>query len=255
MARPRGVTEMNDTLERQLRRGHPDVDGYVPPSFARVRARATEEGETRSRWIWAPRLAGVAAVLVVAVAAVAIGTSRVQIADQGVAGSDRQAIAALAGVEPAAVWPTEDGAVTSRWRDGKVQLILATKRGSGWVLTTLKSVDAPQPKGASSGTMESVRCAGADLARPTFVFGQLTQPGVTSLAIHGVKATGGFSDDRTFVFAIAGNANVGTAFWIDSPGLLGVAPDPWPVVPGLGSLRHPNATFEGMLPQPTICGS
>lgn len=246
---------MNDILERQLRRGHPEVDRYTPPLFARVRTRATDEVETRSRWIWAPRLAGLAAVLVVAVAAVAIGTSRIQVAGGGLAESDREAIAALAGVKPAAVWPTEDGAVTSRWTDGQVQLILATKGGSGWVLTNLKSVDAPQPEGASSGTVESVRCAGTDLARPVFVFGQLTQDGVTSLAIHGVTATGGFNDDRTFVFAIAGNATAGTPFWIDSPGLSGEAPDPWPVAPGLSAPTHPNARFAGTLPLPTTCGS
>ncbi len=246
---------MHDMLERQLRRGHPEVDRYVPPTFARVRARVTEAGGTRSPWIWAPRLAGAAAVLAVAVAALAVGTSRVQIADQGLAGSDRQAIAALASVESAAIWPTEDGAVLSRWRDGKVQLILAIKSGDAWVLTTLKSADAPRPEGASFGAMESVRCARTDLARPGFVFGQLMQRGVSALAIHGVKATGGFSDDRTFVFAIAGNATAGTPFWIDSPGLSGSAPDPWPVVPGLGKPTHPNAAFEGTLPPPTTCGS
>ncbi len=246
---------MSDTLERQLRRGHPEVDRYIPPAFARVRARATDQVETRSPWIWAPRLAGVAAVLVVAVAAVVIGTSRTQIADGGLAWSDRQLIAALADVEPAAVWSTEDGAVTSRWGDDKVQLILVTKRGRGWVLTTVKSINAPRPEGATSNAMESVRCANTDLARPIFVFGQLTQAGVTSLAIHGVKATGGFSDDGTFVFAIAGNEAAGTPFWIDSPGLSGAAPDPWPVGPGLGAPRHPNAWFAGTLPQPTTCGS
>jgi hypothetical protein len=261
------MTLTDDQLVTQLRLGHPDTDGYTPPSFAAVLA-AKPAPQPRSLRSWFAPLAA-AAVIVVAVAGVAlIGrgersttaggfvpasplavTSAPAVSPDPLSAADRATIARLAAVTEPTVLAVDGGAVVTRWRDGRVQLLWASG-GPAWTLREIASVYAPTAAGAVATAVDSVTCAGS-AARPTFVYGMFVGMPEGQLSIHGVDGVGGRISGGTFAFAVA-NATPGSSYWIDGPHDPG-APSPFPTAPGVSEPAHPGSYFAGPIPGATTC--
>lgn len=243
----------NTALEELLHAGHPEADRYLPPPFAEVIAR-TVSGNKPGHVSWtlvATRTIGIVVAVTFAVAAVTWVLPRL---DQGpAAGSDdASTIAKLADVPRTSVHLTEDGAVITRWKQGRLTLLLARRVVGGWTLDTIGSTAAPRPRNSSSSIIEVVDCSNLGLARPIMIYGQMIMPGVSRLDLGGLAGVGGRDPDGSFVFAAA-DAPSGADFWIvDSTGP-NLAPRPWPTASGLSVPAHPNALAAGLVPSASIC--
>ena len=166
----------------------------------------------------------------------------------GLSAADRHAIAIVAGVDERAVLGTNGGAVASRWRDGRVELLRAS-RGQDWTITVVDSVEAPRPSRSAASAMGAITCVD-NAERPSFVFGMLTGTPESHLRMHGVDGIGGELSDGTFVFAVT--ALPGAPFWIDGPNHP-AAPSPWPTAPGVVEPAHPDAYFTWQIPDAVVC--
>ncbi len=252
------MTVIEQHLEQELRRGHPETDGYEPPSFAAVLTQG--EIEHRPGIRASLRMLVAAAVLVAVVGVASVAVSGLAPSPGGISTVDRHAIADAAGVADRAVLVTEDGAMAARWRDGQLELLRALHDGSWKVAVVASFAEPVVPPGGTAVAAETITCSG-NLVRPTFVLGYNIGNGETQLRIHGVDGIGGDLADGIYLFAVA-PAAPGTEFWIDGARFPAESSS-WSnrspvVIRGTTDLvypesSHPGAYIIGHVSEPVAC--
>lgn len=115
---------------------------------------------------------------------------------------DVSGIAAAAGVAPAAILPTEDGAIAAKRADGRTLLLWISRESGTWKVTTLAEVDETWPENAAYSSVYVVVCRNLGLSRTTYVFGASTDHTERQLRLDPAVGIGAVLIDMAWAFAL-----------------------------------------------------
>ena len=128
-----------------------------------------------------------------------------------VASGDLLGMAAGAHVDPAAIVPTEDGAIVARRSNGATQLLMIYRKGGTWAVMLLASIAEQWPADSAYASVNVVDCTGHGFVRSLYIFGASTDTIEHQLRLEPSLGLGAALVGDAWAFALGPTVAAGTA--------------------------------------------